>query len=107
VWRQFCEIPGIMDGTGRPEYGKVVDICTRDSLNELATPGLGGGGGPRPGGGGGGPPGGAPPGAPPPRRPRPPGGRPAGPGGRGRPPGHDAGLPDGRRREIRALAVAR
>jgi K(+)-stimulated pyrophosphate-energized sodium pump len=29
-----------MDGTGRPEYGKVVDICTRDSLQELATPGL-------------------------------------------------------------------
>src|SRR4029078_7039864 len=25
---------------GRPEYGKVVDICTRDSLRELATPGL-------------------------------------------------------------------
>jgi K(+)-stimulated pyrophosphate-energized sodium pump len=29
-----------MDGTGRPEYGKVVDICTRDSLRELATPGI-------------------------------------------------------------------
>ena len=29
-----------MDGTERPEYGKVVDICTRDSLRELATPGL-------------------------------------------------------------------
>ena len=40
VRRQFREIPGIMDGTGRPEYGKVVDICTRDSLRELATPGL-------------------------------------------------------------------
>jgi K(+)-stimulated pyrophosphate-energized sodium pump len=40
VRRQFREIPGIMDGTGRPEYGKVVDICTRDSLQELATPGL-------------------------------------------------------------------
>ncbi|MGH3425404.1 MAG: sodium/proton-translocating pyrophosphatase, partial [Nocardioidaceae bacterium] len=26
--------------TGRPEYGKVVDICTRDSLRELATPGI-------------------------------------------------------------------
>ncbi|HEY1118126.1 MAG TPA: sodium/proton-translocating pyrophosphatase, partial [Acidimicrobiales bacterium] len=34
------EIPGIMEGTGRPEYGKVVDICTRDSLRELATPGI-------------------------------------------------------------------
>ena len=40
VRRQFSEIPGIMEGTGRPEYGKVVDICTRDSLRELATPGL-------------------------------------------------------------------
>ena len=40
VRRQFKEIPGIMEGTGRPEYGKVVDICTRDSLRELATPGV-------------------------------------------------------------------
>ncbi len=40
VRRQFREIPGIMEGTGRPEYGKVVDICTRDSLRELATPGV-------------------------------------------------------------------
>ncbi len=40
VRRQFAEIPGIMEGTGRPEYGKVVDICTRDSLRELATPGV-------------------------------------------------------------------
>jgi K(+)-stimulated pyrophosphate-energized sodium pump len=29
-----------MEGTGRPEYGKVVDIVTKDSLRELATPGL-------------------------------------------------------------------
>jgi K(+)-stimulated pyrophosphate-energized sodium pump len=40
VRRQFKEIPGIMEGTGRPEYGKVVDICTKDSLRELATPGI-------------------------------------------------------------------
>lgn len=40
VRRQFREIPGIMEGTGRPEYGKVVDIVTRDSLRELATPGI-------------------------------------------------------------------
>jgi len=40
VRRQFRDIPGIMEGTGRPEYGKVVDICTRDSLRELATPGI-------------------------------------------------------------------
>ncbi|MEV0997397.1 sodium-translocating pyrophosphatase [Nonomuraea sp. NPDC050202] len=37
---QFRNNPGIMDGTQKPEYGRVVDICTRDSLRELATPGL-------------------------------------------------------------------
>jgi K(+)-stimulated pyrophosphate-energized sodium pump len=40
VRRQFREFPGIMDGTQRPEYGKVVDICTRDAQRELMTPGL-------------------------------------------------------------------
>jgi len=40
VRRQFRDFPGIMTGEVRPEYGKVVDICTRDSLRELATPGL-------------------------------------------------------------------
>ena len=40
VRRQFSERPGIMAGTERPEYAKVVDICTRDSLTKLATPGL-------------------------------------------------------------------
>ncbi|MEJ8278978.1 sodium-translocating pyrophosphatase [Pseudonocardia spirodelae] len=40
VRRQFATKPGIMDRTERPEYGRVVDICTRDSLRELATPGL-------------------------------------------------------------------
>jgi K(+)-stimulated pyrophosphate-energized sodium pump len=29
-----------MNGTEKPEYGRVVDICTRDSLRELVTPGL-------------------------------------------------------------------
>ena len=40
VRRQFRVHPGIMKGTELPEYGKVVDIVTRDSLRELATPGL-------------------------------------------------------------------
>src|SRR5690606_1578181 len=38
--RQFRELPGIMDRTQRPEYGKVVDICTRDAQRELMTPAL-------------------------------------------------------------------
>ncbi len=40
VRKQFRDHPGIMDGSERPQYGRVVDICTRDSLRELATPGL-------------------------------------------------------------------
>uniref|UniRef100_A0AAU3GVJ0 K(+)-insensitive pyrophosphate-energized proton pump n=1 Tax=Streptomyces sp. NBC_01401 TaxID=2903854 RepID=A0AAU3GVJ0_9ACTN len=40
VRRQFREHPGIMDRTEKPEYGRVVDICTKDALRELATPGL-------------------------------------------------------------------
>jgi len=40
VRNQFQKFPGIMNGTQKPEYGRVVDICTRDSLRELATPGL-------------------------------------------------------------------
>ena len=40
VREQFRNHPGIMDFTEKPEYGRVVDICTRDSLRELATPGL-------------------------------------------------------------------
>ncbi|HEX3921543.1 MAG TPA: sodium-translocating pyrophosphatase [Streptosporangiaceae bacterium] len=40
VRKQFRDHPGIMDFTEKPEYGAVVDICTRDSLRELATPGL-------------------------------------------------------------------
>ncbi len=40
VRRQFRDHPGIMEGTEKPEYGKVVDIVTRDSLRELVTPGI-------------------------------------------------------------------
>ncbi|MCD6020957.1 MAG: V-type H(+)-translocating pyrophosphatase, partial [Actinomycetia bacterium] len=37
---QFRDHPGIMDYTEKPDYGRVVDICTRTSLRELMTPGL-------------------------------------------------------------------
>jgi K(+)-stimulated pyrophosphate-energized sodium pump len=40
VRNQFRAHPGIMNFTEKPEYGRVVDICTKDSLRELATPGL-------------------------------------------------------------------
>jgi len=40
VRRQFREHPGIMDRTERPEYGRVIDICTVASLRELTTPAL-------------------------------------------------------------------
>ncbi|WP_322752922.1 sodium-translocating pyrophosphatase [Frankia sp. Cas3] len=39
VRNQFRTKPGIMAGTEKPDYGAVVDICTRDSLQELITPG--------------------------------------------------------------------
>jgi K(+)-stimulated pyrophosphate-energized sodium pump len=39
VREQFRTKPGIMDGTELPDYARVVDICTRDSLRELITPG--------------------------------------------------------------------
>ena len=40
VVRQFKEIPGIMKGTGKPEYDKCVDISTKASLKEMMLPGL-------------------------------------------------------------------
>ena len=40
VRRQFREIPGIMEGTGRPEYAKCVDISTRGALREMVLPGI-------------------------------------------------------------------
>jgi len=40
VRRQFREHPGIMDYTEKPEYGRVIDICTSSALRELVTPAL-------------------------------------------------------------------
>jgi len=40
VRRQFREIPGIMDGTGKPDYAKCVDISTKAALREMMLPGI-------------------------------------------------------------------
>jgi len=40
VRRQFKEIPGIMEGTGKPEYDKCVEISTNASLKEMMLPGI-------------------------------------------------------------------
>jgi K(+)-stimulated pyrophosphate-energized sodium pump len=40
VRRQFREIPGLLEGTGKAEYGKCVEISTKAALREMMPPGL-------------------------------------------------------------------
>ncbi|MEL7562025.1 sodium-translocating pyrophosphatase [Dehalogenimonas sp. 4OHTPN] len=40
VRRQFREIPGLMEGTGKAEYARCVDICTREAIHQMILPGV-------------------------------------------------------------------